>query len=111
MAREKFQTLTEQMFYILLCLREECCGMDSMETVRGVTGGRVTIAKGVWEVDPGFVKNGTEVVFEAGAELVANPGGFFGKNDCVLTVQAQTCRRLPKSLKAYRHLQLLPLTM
>ena len=27
MAREKFSTLTEQMFYILLCLREECCGM------------------------------------------------------------------------------------
>lgn len=26
MARERFQTLTEQMFYILLCLREECCG-------------------------------------------------------------------------------------
>ena len=26
MAREKFQTLTEQMFYVLLCLREECCG-------------------------------------------------------------------------------------
>ena len=25
MAREKFSTLTEQMFYILLCLREECC--------------------------------------------------------------------------------------
>ena len=25
MAREKFQTLTEQMFYILLCLRQEQC--------------------------------------------------------------------------------------
>lgn len=31
MAREKFQTLTEQMFYILLCLQEECYGMDIME--------------------------------------------------------------------------------
>ena len=30
MAREKFSTLTEQMFYILLCLREECCGIDVM---------------------------------------------------------------------------------
>lgn len=46
MAREKFQTLTEQMFYILLCLREECCGMDIMEKVRGITGGRVTIGPG-----------------------------------------------------------------
>ena len=33
MAREKFQTLTEQMFYILLCLQEECYGMDIMEKV------------------------------------------------------------------------------
>ena len=46
MAREKFQTLTEQMFYILLCLREECCGMDIMEKVRQITGGRVTIGPG-----------------------------------------------------------------
>ena len=46
MAREKFQTLTEQMFYILLCLREECCGMDIMEKGREITGGRVTIGPG-----------------------------------------------------------------
>ena len=32
MARLKFQTLTEQMFYTLLCLKEECCGMDILET-------------------------------------------------------------------------------
>ena len=30
MARGKFQTLTEQMFYILLCLRQERCGADVM---------------------------------------------------------------------------------
>ena len=46
MAREKFQTLTEQMFYILLCLKNECCGMDIMEKVREITGGRVTIGPG-----------------------------------------------------------------
>ena len=33
MAREKFQTLTEQMFYILLCLQRECCGVDVMARV------------------------------------------------------------------------------
>lgn len=53
-------------------------------------GGCVVIAKGVWEVDPALVRNETEVVFEPGAELVANPRGFFGINDCVLTVRAQT---------------------
>ena len=40
MAREKFQTLTEQMFYVLLTLREECCGTDVMAQ------GRVTVGPG-----------------------------------------------------------------
>ena len=39
MAREKFQTLTEQMFYILLCLRQEQCGADIMARVAELTGG------------------------------------------------------------------------
>ena len=46
MAREKFQTLTEQMFYILLCLRQECCGMDVMGRVMELTCGRVKIGPG-----------------------------------------------------------------
>ena len=46
MAREKFQTLTEQMFYILLCLRKECCGMDIMEEVGRITDGRVSVGPG-----------------------------------------------------------------
>ncbi|MBQ9148995.1 MAG: PadR family transcriptional regulator [Oscillospiraceae bacterium] len=46
MPRPKFQTLTEQMFYILLCLRRECCGIDIMDMVREMTGGRVTVGSG-----------------------------------------------------------------
>lgn len=46
MAREKFQTLTEQMFYILLCLQRECCGMDVMARVQEMTGGRVSVGPG-----------------------------------------------------------------
>ena len=46
MAREKFQTLTEQMFYILLCLRQEQCGADIMAQVSSLTGGRVTVGPG-----------------------------------------------------------------
>lgn len=46
MARAKFQTLTEQMFYILLCLRSECYGMDIMEKVGDMTCGRVTVGPG-----------------------------------------------------------------
>lgn len=46
MPREKFRTLTEQMYYILLCLRQECCGMDIMEQVNILTEGRVAVGPG-----------------------------------------------------------------
>ena len=46
MPRVKFQTLTEQMFYILLCLRRECCGMDILDWVPAETGGRVSVGSG-----------------------------------------------------------------
>ncbi len=46
MPREKFCTLTEQMFYILLCLHTECCGMDIMEKVSDMTAGRVSVGPG-----------------------------------------------------------------
>ena len=46
MPREKFQALTEQMFYILLCLKEECCGMDIMGQITEMTAGRVAVGPG-----------------------------------------------------------------
>ncbi len=46
MAREKFHTLTEQMFYILLCLTKEQCGTDLMSAVSALTGGRVVVGPG-----------------------------------------------------------------
>ena len=46
MAREQLQTLTEPMYYILLALTEECCGVDIMERVKVLSGGRVTVGPG-----------------------------------------------------------------
>lgn len=46
MAREQLQTLTEPMYYILLALTKECCGVDIMEKVRMLSGGRVTVGPG-----------------------------------------------------------------
>ena len=46
MPRAKFQTLTEQMFYILLSLQQECCGTDIMTQVHSATGGRVSVGPG-----------------------------------------------------------------
>lgn len=46
MPRERFKTLTEQMFYLLLCLQEECRAMEILEKVRRMTDGRVSIGSG-----------------------------------------------------------------
>lgn len=46
MSREKFKTLTEQMYYILLCLRQERYGMDIMAVVSELTEDRVRIGPG-----------------------------------------------------------------
>lgn len=59
MAREKFHTLTEQMFYILLCLRSECYGMDIMEKIYTMTSKRVSVGPGtLYNLLESFVKAG-----------------------------------------------------
>ena len=46
MPRVKFQTLTEQMFYTLLCLKDECYGMDILDKVPAMTNQRVSVGSG-----------------------------------------------------------------
>lgn len=46
MAREAFQTLTEPMYYILLALTEECCGVDIMNKVEKMSRGRIRVGPG-----------------------------------------------------------------
>lgn len=46
MPREKFKTLTEQMFYVLLCLKDECYGLDILDRVPQMTNGRVKVGSG-----------------------------------------------------------------
>lgn len=46
MAREQFQTLTEPMFYTLLALLQEQCGVDVMRLVQEISHGRVRIGPG-----------------------------------------------------------------
>lgn len=46
MAREQFQNLTEPMFYILISLLNERCGVDIMEAVDDISSGRVSVGPG-----------------------------------------------------------------
>ena len=46
MPREKFKTLAEQMYFILLCLRNECYGLDILDRIPAMTDGRVKVGSG-----------------------------------------------------------------
>lgn len=46
MSREMLQTLSEQMYYILMALLEERCGVDIMRTVEVLSNGRVSVGPG-----------------------------------------------------------------
>lgn len=46
MPREQFQTLTEPMYYILLSLLTERCGVDIMESVKSISKDRVKVGPG-----------------------------------------------------------------
>lgn len=46
MAREQFQNLTEPMYYILISLLHEKCGVDIMEAVEDISNGRVRVGPG-----------------------------------------------------------------
>ena len=59
MPREKYQTLTEQMFYILLCLQSESCGVDIMKMISEMTEQRVTVGPGtLYTLLDNFVSQG-----------------------------------------------------
>lgn len=76
MAREKLQTLTEQMYYTLLALTTECCGIDIMQKVQGMTDDRVSIG-------PGTLYNLLEQFLSAGLIRITRADGR--KKNYILT--------------------------
>ena len=59
MPREQFQTLSEPMYYVLLALMNECCGIDIMNKVSELSCGRVVVGPGtVYAMLDKFVKSG-----------------------------------------------------
>ena len=102
MPREKFQTLTEQMFYILLCLKEECCGMDIMEKISRMTEGRVIVG-------PGTLYNLLEQFTDA--KLIRQTKAEGRKKSYILTQQGKTllnseyerlCKQIDDYTKYYK---------
>lgn len=98
MAREKFKTLTEQMFYTLLCLREPCYGMDILDRVPTMTNKRVNIGSGtLYTLLEQFLD----------AEMIREVGVEGRKRSYVLTEKGKEmlkteCERMTAQLADYR---------
>ena len=100
MARAKFQTLTEQMFYTLLCLKDECCGMDILDRVPAMTGQRIKIGSGT-------LYTLLEQFLEAGMICETRVEGR--RRSYVLTQKGRQmlqreCERLERQLEDYRRI-------
>lgn len=79
MPREQFQNLTEPMYYILVSLIEERCGVDIMTSVEEISRGRVNVGPGTLYALLGrFEKEGmireTEVVGRKRSYIITDKG-------------------------------------
>ena len=95
MPREKFKTLTEQMFYVLLCLSEECYGMDILDRVPAMTEGRVSVGSGtLYNLLEQFVAAGmireTKVEGRKRSYILTGKGREALEKECG-RIQAQIC--------------------
>ncbi|MCI5625884.1 MAG: helix-turn-helix transcriptional regulator [Clostridiales bacterium] len=105
MPRPKFQTLTEQMFYILLCLRKERCGIDILELVPAMTNGRVTVGSGTLYnlleqfLDAGYIRE-TRVEGRRRSYLLTDEGQeMLDREYRRICAQARDYRRLTEEEK------------
>lgn len=92
-ARAKFQTLTEQMFYTLLCLKEECYGMDILDRVPAMTNRRVNVGSGTLYtlleqfLDAGMIRE-TKVEGRRRSYIITDKGREILEKECArLTAQ------------------------
>lgn len=97
MAREKFKTLTEQMFYTLLCLQTACYGMDILDRVPAMTNGRVNVGSGtLYTLLEQFLE----------AEMIREVGADGRRRSYILTEKGKEmldkeCQRLSAQLADY----------
>ena len=100
MPRSKFQTLTEQMFYVLLSLNSERSGVEILEAVSDMTAERVSVGSGTLYnlleqfVYAGFIcetrvegRRRSYVLTELGRETLKNEYGR-------ITAQAEDYRKI-----------------
>ena len=100
MPRAKFGTLTEQMFYVLLCLKNECYGLDILDRVPAMTGNRVSVGSGtLYNLLEQFLEEGmiveTKVEGRRRSYILTNKGKeMLDKEFRRIKAQAEDYRRI-----------------
>ena len=100
MPRAKFGTLTEQMFYVLLCLKNECYGLDILDRVPAMTGNRVSVGSGtLYNLLEQFLEEGmiveTKVEGRRPSYILTNKGKeMLDKQFRRIQAQAEDYRRI-----------------
>ena len=100
MPRAKFGTLTEQMFYVLLCLKNECYGLDILDRVPAMTGNRVSVGSGtLYNLLEQFLEEGmiveTKVEGRRRSYILTNKGKeMLDKEFRRIQAQAEDYRRI-----------------
>ena len=100
MPRAKFGTLTEQMFYVLLCLTEECYGLDILDRVPAMTENRVSVGSGtLYNLLEQFLEEGmiveTKVEGRRRSYILTNKGKeMLDKEFRRIKAQAEDYRRI-----------------
>ncbi len=86
MPKKKLSSLSEQMFYVLLILNQEMCGIEIAETVKELTKGRVSMGAGtLYTILAQFEEEG--MIFETKTEgrkrsyLITEEGRELLKNE------------------------------
>ena len=105
MPREKFKTMTEQMFYILLCLQKECYGMDILDKVPQMTKDRVRVGSGTLYnlleqfLEEGYIRE-TKVEGRRRSYIITEKGKEFLKREYIrISCQAKDYERFTKEDK------------
>ena len=100
MPRAKFGTLTEQMFYVLLCLKNECYGLDILDRVPAMTENRVSVGSGtLYNLLEQFLEEGmiveTKVEGRRRSYILTNKGKeMLDKEFRRIKAQAEDYRRI-----------------
>lgn len=100
MAREQFQELTEQMYYILLSLWEPQCGADISRMAQETSGGRIQIGPGtLYTLLKRFEEQG--IIRETGSEGRKRYYVITNKGREMLLTEYERLQRLIEDGKPY----------